>query len=125
MLYDELDSKQPTIKLGGSREIENLRSLGFSELDINKLRLKNIVDNKLGWEALEQEKIAQHQRELQRIEEISNALKNGEIHLDDKVTISAKAWKTEGLRLEVSSSKFQVSRKSTTGTSTRSGASTS
>ncbi|HLB41372.1 MAG TPA: D-alanyl-D-alanine carboxypeptidase family protein [Gammaproteobacteria bacterium] len=30
---------------------------------------------------------------------ISNALKNGEIHLDDKVTISAKAWKTEGSRM--------------------------
>jgi len=27
MLYDELDSKQPTIKLGGTREIENLRKL--------------------------------------------------------------------------------------------------
>ena len=30
---------------------------------------------------------------------ISNAIKNGEIHMDDKVRISAKAWKTEGSRM--------------------------
>lgn len=30
---------------------------------------------------------------------ISNALKNGQIHLDDKVRISTKAWKTEGSRM--------------------------
>lgn len=32
---------------------------------------------------------------------ISAALKNGEIHMDDKVRISAKAWKTEGSRMFV------------------------
>ena len=32
---------------------------------------------------------------------ISAALKNGQIHLDDKVHISAKAWKTEGSRMFV------------------------
>lgn len=32
---------------------------------------------------------------------ISSALKNGQIHLDDKVRISTKAWKTEGSRMFV------------------------
>ncbi|OGT35239.1 MAG: serine-type D-Ala-D-Ala carboxypeptidase [Gammaproteobacteria bacterium RIFCSPHIGHO2_12_FULL_37_14] len=32
---------------------------------------------------------------------ISNAIKNGEIQVDDKVRISAKAWKTEGSRMFV------------------------
>ncbi len=32
---------------------------------------------------------------------ISSALKNGQIHLEDKVRISAKAWKTEGSRMFV------------------------
>ena len=32
---------------------------------------------------------------------ISAALKNGQIHLDDKVRISSKAWKTEGSRMFV------------------------
>ena len=32
---------------------------------------------------------------------ISGALKNGQIHLDDKVRISTKAWKTEGSRMFV------------------------
>ena len=30
---------------------------------------------------------------------ISSALKNGQIHMDDKVRISTKAWKTEGSRM--------------------------
>jgi len=30
---------------------------------------------------------------------ISNAIKNGQIHLDDKVRVSTKAWKTEGSRM--------------------------
>lgn len=34
---------------------------------------------------------------------ISTALKNGQIHLDEKVRISAKAWKTEGSRMFVKS----------------------
>jgi serine-type D-Ala-D-Ala carboxypeptidase (penicillin-binding protein 5/6) len=32
---------------------------------------------------------------------ISNAIKNGQIHMDDKVRISTKAWKTEGSRMFV------------------------
>lgn len=32
---------------------------------------------------------------------ISSAIKNGQIHLDDKVRISTKAWKTEGSRMFV------------------------
>lgn len=32
---------------------------------------------------------------------VSSALKNGQIHLDDKVRISTKAWKTEGSRMFV------------------------
>lgn len=32
---------------------------------------------------------------------ISSALKNGQIHMDDKVRISTKAWKTEGSRMFV------------------------
>ncbi len=32
---------------------------------------------------------------------ISSALKNGQVHLDDKVRISTKAWKTEGSRMFV------------------------
>lgn len=32
---------------------------------------------------------------------ISNALKNGQIHMNDKVRISTKAWKTEGSRMFV------------------------
>jgi serine-type D-Ala-D-Ala carboxypeptidase (penicillin-binding protein 5/6) len=30
---------------------------------------------------------------------ISSAIKNGQIHWDDKVRISSKAWKTEGSRM--------------------------
>lgn len=72
----------------------NLNATGFILVDVNSGRIlaeKN-SDNRMPPASL---------TKLMSMYIVSAALKNGQVHFDDKVRISTKAWKTEGSRMFV------------------------
>jgi D-alanyl-D-alanine carboxypeptidase (penicillin-binding protein 5/6) len=72
----------------------NLDASGFILMDANsgKVVAEKNADNRLAPASL---------TKLMTMYVVSNALKNGTIHLDDKVRISKKAWQTGGSRMFV------------------------
>ncbi|EKD70418.1 MAG: hypothetical protein ACD_46C00539G0006 [uncultured bacterium] len=81
---------QPTFTPG----VPNLDATGFILLDANsgKILAQKDADKRMPPASL---------TKLMSLYIISAALKTGQIHMDDKVRISTKAWKTEGSRMFV------------------------
>lgn len=72
----------------------NLEATGYILMDATsgKILAQKNADNRMPPASL---------TKLMSLYIISSAIKNGQIHLDDKVRISTKAWKTEGSRMFV------------------------
>lgn len=82
--------QQPTFTPGAP----NLDATGYILMDANsgKILAEKNSDNRMPPASL---------TKLMSLYIISAAIKNGQIHMDDKVRISTKAWKTEGSRMFV------------------------
>lgn len=82
--------QQPTFTPGAP----NLEATGFILIDgmTGKILAQKDADKRMPPASL---------TKLMSLYIVSTALKNGQIHMDDKVRISTKAWKTEGSRMFV------------------------
>src|SRR5438105_1975718 len=90
-----IQPQQPTFTPGAP----NLDATGYILLDANsgKVLAEKNANSRMPPASL---------TKLMSLYIISTALKGGQVHMDDKVRISTKAWKTEGSRMFVKAGDF-------------------